>query len=639
MELSLLHFSHPLWLWAALAVPAVWIVYFLFYRINRHYRQLEKFIDPHLLPYLLVNRANKKNSLWKHLLLWSAVWSFLTIAVAGPRWSYREIETFSKDQSLVILLDLSESMNASDVKPSRLVRAKQKIEDLINLSRGVKIGLIAFAADPHMIAPLTDDIETIRHLLPSIDTGLVYVQGSRLSSALDMAYTMLEAEPGNNKALLVISDGGFEDASAILTAKKLAEKGIAIHAMGVGTVEGAPLKDHKGNIIKKNGTPVLSKLEKEQFSEISKIGNGHYLEANYSDHDEDIILRELESRAEEQMALGKKNTIWDERFYWMIFPVLPIILWWFRRGAFFALALFFFFPAFPLQADAGVYFKNTEQLGKEALEEGDYETAVNLFQDPYRKGVSCYKAGHFAEAEKLFRQSNREEVASSAAYNIGNSLVQQQKLKEAITAYEDVLKQWPDHTKAKENLELVKKMLEEQKQENSDSENPDQQEDQNKENEEKENSGQNDQGNKDQNEDQGTENKENESRNDNEKNDKNDSGNENEKKKENESEQENNSSPQQDNGSEEEKNPQGNEEQQNPEPEPLEDRKDENQAMGQKPESPQNDPREGKVSKTQEDHDADLLLNRINNDPKTFMKNKFYIESKKNGTTEGLDPW
>ena len=161
------------------------------------------------------------------------------------------METFSQDQSLVILLDLSESMNATDIKPSALVRAKQKIEDLLNLSKGVKIGLIAFAADPHMITPLTEDKETIRHLLPSLETDLVYIQGSRLSSALEWPLQCWRQNRAIIRLLLVISDGGFEDASAITTAKKLAEKGIVIHAMGIGTVEGAPLQDQKGMSSKK----------------------------------------------------------------------------------------------------------------------------------------------------------------------------------------------------------------------------------------------------------------------------------------------------------------------------------------------------------------------------------------------------
>ncbi len=611
MDLSHLHFTYPLWLWGFVVIPFVGMIFFLFYRKQAAFHQLEKFIDKHLLPYLLVNKGNQKRSPWKSLLLWSVAWSCLTLALAGPRWSFREIETFSRDQSLVILLDLSESMNATDIKPSRLVRAKQKIEDVINLSKGVKIGLIAFAADPHMIAPLTDDKETIHHLLPPLETDLAYIQGSRLSSALEMASNMLEAEPGHNKALLIISDGGFEDASAIKTVKKLADQGLVIHAMGAGTADGAFLLDHKGNIIKKNGSPMISKLQKETLNEISIAGNGRYLEMHYSDQEEKMILQELEKRADMQMKLGQKHQLWDEHFYLFILPALPIILWWLRRGYLFAMFLMILTPTLTIEASSiGNYFKNSEELGKQAMEQDDYETACHTFQDSYRKGVAYYRAGQFAEAEKMFQQCSREEVAASAAYNLGNALVQQQKLKEAIAAYEDVLKKWPDHTKAKENLELVKQMLEQQKQQNSDDHS-------NQQEEEKQNESEN------QNQNQQNENQ-------------NESQNESQDSPDSKGSNTENQTPNERQDSNE---AQDKEQQQKNEEEQVNESQEGQQEKQQQEEKFQNEARQAKAPKSQEDQDADLWLNQIANDPKTFLKNKFYIESKKKGTKEGIDPW
>jgi len=581
------------------------------------------------------------------------VWACLTLALAGPRWNFREMETFSRDQSLVILLDLSESMNATDIKPSRLIRAKQKIEDLIHLSKGVKIGFIAFAADPHMITPLTDDKETIRHLLPSLDTDLVYVQGSRLSTALDMAMNMLESEPGNNKAILVISDGGFEDGSAIATARKIAAKGVVIHVMGIGTAQGAPLLDHEGNVIKKNGVPILSHLEKERLSEISHAGNGRYLEAHYSDQEEGLILRELEQRAQTQIDKGKSR-FWDERFYLLIFLILPIILWWFRRGYIFPLILILFTPVFRVEAASAVhdYFKNSEELGKQALDDGDYETAIRSFQDSYRKGVACYRAGNFEEAEKLFRQSSREDVASQAAYNLGNSLVQQQKIKEAITAYEDVLKEYPDHTKARDNLELIKKMLDQHEQENSQSDDSDHENESDKsksENENKNNKGKS-KGSNDTSQNQQQEQQQQESSKNSDQQDDSKSESENDKmsdqqqqKSANDVEQNREQGQQQDKKNSDE---QQNETAEKREEHAGNDEKSDGQQEQQKETKgmeevgeSQKEDTEGKAPKSQEDQDADLWLNQISNDPKTFMKNKFYIESKKNGTTKGIDPW
>ena len=515
----------------------------------------------------------------------------------GPRWNLREIDTYSTDRNLVILLDLSESMNATDVKPTRLIRAKQKIEDFINLSKGVKMGLVAFAADPHMMAPITEDKETIRHLLPSLETSLVYLQGSRLSSAVEMASKMLEVEPGNNKAVLIITDGGFEDTAAFTAVKNLATKGVVIHLMGIGTVEGAPLKDPEGNLMKKNGIPLLSKLEKEKLLEISKIGRGHYMESLYSDRDEKLILKELEMGDQVQMDKGKKIQLWEEHFYLFIIPVLPFILWWFKRGYVFPLVLMLAIPAFQLEGvEIGDYFLNSEQRGKQAYEKGDYQQAQEIFQDPYRKGVSLYRVGEFAEAEKMFRQSHRDEVALDATYNLGNALAQQEKFKDAIDAYETVLEKQPNHIRAKENLELVKQMLEEQKQESSNSKekpNPDQSEEdtETSESEDVENS----------------------------------PGNE---------KPEESSSPQ--NDDQEINNTQ---DQNKNSPEEHETQESNDQEEIEQPQVEPQDNGEGKKEKSQEDQDADLWLNRLSNDPSTFLKNKFYIESKKNGAKEGIDPW
>ena len=616
MNLSQFHLAYPLCLWMLLAIPLVGGLFFFYQRKQQPHHQLEKFIDPHLIPHLLVGDAQQKKKTWSDFFFWSLVWSCLVIALAGPRWDFREISTFTRDQSLVILLDLSESMNAQDISPSRLGRAKQKIEDLLNLSQGVKIGLIAFAADPHMIVPMTEDKETIRHLLPSLDTELVYVQGSKLAPALEMAANMLNNELGNNKALIIISDGGFEDASAIHTAKKLAEKGIVLYTLGVGSLEGAPLKDHQGAVIKKNGSPILSKLEKEKFREISKIGHGRYFDADHSEH-VGIVFEDLERRSNLQEKTHHTQRFWEERFYLFLLPIIPFFLSWYRRGYLFAFLLFVLIPSYS-QASLSDYFYNTDQKAHQAYENGDYSTAIDTFQDPYKKGVAYYRTGEFQAAEEMFRQSTRPEVASGAAYNLGNALVQQNKLHDAIIAYENVLEKWPDHVQAKENLEIVKKMLEEQEQQqNNENNQKDKDNEQNKDNQkDKDNQKNKEQKN---NSSQQQENKDGESQDQ-------ESRQEPEDKPENDT-----TSAENESNSEKQENPPEQESSQNPA-----------NAKEEKPQSQEQFPQQMKEKSTQrsqEDLDADLWLNQIKNDPKSFLKNKFYIESKKNGTKEEVDPW
>ncbi|MCI5055606.1 MAG: VWA domain-containing protein [Flavobacteriales bacterium] len=641
MEFNHFHFENGLWFLGLLFIPLVWLLHYFFNNRGATTSRLESFIDKELLPHLLINKVEKRY--WKSLLLWSSLWTLLIVALAGPLWRYRDLDTFIPDQSLCILLDVSKSMDADDVKPSRLIRARQKIEDILNLSQGVKIGLIAFAADPHMITPLTDDRETTRHFLSSIGTDLVYVQGSRLSPALIMASHLLTSAPGHNKSILVISDGGFEDSDAIATTRKLAQDGLKIHTLGMGTEEGAPMKDSNGNFIKKNGEIVLSKLEKNKLKEISQAGNGQYFDTHYSDEDIQALLNQIKEKVNSEEKTQQKIRHWEDDFYLFVFPAMALLLLWFRRG--FIFPLFLLWISFNIQETQATsfhdFFQNEDQLGKEALERGDYEMATEKFKDSYRQGVAQYKAGHFYEAEKLFRGTQRPEVAMDALYNLGNALAQQQKVEEAIGAYEMVLQKNPSHAKAKHNLEILKAMLEQQKKQK---EKEQEKEDQDKKAENKDQKGKDDSSSD---EKQKQDNKENQGKDSSQNNDSSQK-----KSKENKDTGQNQSSKEneQKTGDEKEKkeSKEFNDEyknDQNPSDTPGKENQgdsqhkkgDEKLDKQQKPQIQSSQQRN--LSKNQEDADADQWLDQIKNDPKSFLKNQFYMESQQNGSQEGIEPW
>lgn len=600
MEYNNFHFTEIFWLFGLVAIPAIVVLYALFFRKSANTSRLEGFIDAHLLPHLLINQNTGEQKIWKTIAIWSLLWALLMGALAGPRWDYKEIETSAPDQSLVVLLDLSQSMDAEDVKPSRLARARQEIEDILQLSKGVKIALVAFAADPHMITPLTDDVETIRHLLPSLDTDLVYVQGSNFAPALDMALNLLSAEPGNNKSVLVISDGGFSDIGAsIATAGKLSKQGIILHTMGMGTKEGVPIHNAKGAIIKQNGRAVISRLEQDKLQEVSNAGAGRYITANYSENDSLIVLNQLKARAQAENNKQHKTRHWEERFYLLIIPLMAILLFWFRKGFVFPVVILLLFCNVPKAqaAEFHDYFKNSQQIGKEALEKGEYDKAVSKLKDPYQQGVAQYKAGNFAEAERLFSESERKNIQDSATYNLGNSLAQQEKFGEAISEYEKLLAHNPNHQKAKHNLNLVKKLLEQQKRRQKDGENNKEDSKQNSDENSKEQKGdsseKNKSGDKDQNGSKGEDKQDNKQSS-------------NEEQKEAQKKSESNATPESETAF---------------------------------PDGDSKETQDAKPAKTQQDIDADQWLNRATNDPKSFLKNQFYIESKRNKTKEGSKPW
>ena len=481
------HFAQIHWLWLLFVIPLIWAIYILLYNHGKTVsKSVQNFADPHLLPHLMPEGVPKqdKNKTWLGLSLWSLVWLFGILAMAGPRWDYTEVEAFRPDEAIIVLLDLSRSMDADDVKPSRLARAKQEIEDLGKLSEGMSVGLVVFASVSHMITPLTHDRAALEQVLPSIKTDLIYTQGSRLVPALQMAAKMLETVKGDEKHILVISDGEFNDANGEIYnhQTRLKENGIKTHLMGIGTTSGAPVPDKNGGFIKKGNQMVISRLEEGRMKRIASDGNGIYLEASYLEDDTRKLLGLIDRSAEERKDEKKAIRFWKEHFYMFLVPCLLFCLPWFRRGAVFP-ALFLALTLLTVPNTAHAFdwrdwFMNDGQKGRKAMEEKQFDEAEEIFQDDeYRRGVVQYKAGEFDEAAKSFENVERDDVRQQAKYNYGNAKLMSGQLEDAIEAYKEVLEQNPEHMNAKYNMEIAKKLLEQQqkKQEQQQQQNQNQQ--------------------------------------------------------------------------------------------------------------------------------------------------------------------
>ena len=191
MPFDRFHFAQSQFLWLLILIPLVFLLLRLLRGQTAAVERLKNFIDPDLLPHLLRNKTVSPQRATPKILWWSLVWLLGVLALAGPRWNYTDVQASKPERSLVIVLDLSKSMDTQDVQPSRLGRAREEISDILDASRGLNVGLVAFAAIPHLVVPLTDDVGTIRYLLPSLDTQLVALQGSNLKPAVQMAATML----------------------------------------------------------------------------------------------------------------------------------------------------------------------------------------------------------------------------------------------------------------------------------------------------------------------------------------------------------------------------------------------------------------------------------------------------------------
>ena len=461
--LSQFKFAQAAWLWGLLAIPIILSLHALFYRRPGSTALLERFVDPHLLTHLIRNRNAPARKSWVPLLLWAVAWLCGTVAMAGPRWNYTDQHTFRASQNLVIVLDLSQTMNAQDVKPSRIARARQEIQNVLDMRRGEQIGLVAYAAVPHLVAPLTDDIRTIRNLLPALDTSLVTLQGCRLQPALAMAAAMLKAEPGDSKSILVISDGGFEEDD--ITSLIRAAGGAAIYTMAIGTIAGAPIPSGDGGWLRlANGQDAISHLQDRRLQMLAAAGHGFYVEANYSDDDTRAILGRVEALNGNAQAGQDKVRVWDERFYIPTFFLALLLLPWFKKGAGF-LAMILLASVFLAggQANAATpaeLFRNQDQQAKAAYDQGNYKAAMAKFHTAYRRGVAAYRAHAYAQAAALFNASLAQKGGDlNALYDLGNAQLMQYQLENAIRSYEEVLKQRPDDAPALHNLAIAREML------------------------------------------------------------------------------------------------------------------------------------------------------------------------------------
>ena len=311
----------PVWLWLRLTTPQA---------LADRYRD---YADARLLPFLTGRHDLPPRQQWRRFLAWSALWALLVTAIAGPRWDYRDVQLFRPGSDLVILLDLSRSMDVDDVSPSRLARARQEIQDLVEQNRYARVGLIGFATLAHIIAPLTEDDNSLLALLPALSTDLVEFKGSRLTEALQRAEQMLAGQPADSsKHLLLITDGDFADENLEETVRGMAEEGVHLHILAMGTEKGGlvPQSD-RTPLRQRDGTPVMSALDEAGLKKLAEAGNGIYQHADYRGDDTEALLDSIGKTSNAEVVANQITRIWNERYFWLVGLAMLVLLPMYRR--------------------------------------------------------------------------------------------------------------------------------------------------------------------------------------------------------------------------------------------------------------------------------------------------------------------
>lgn len=487
MLISEFHFIRPYWFIALVPVG------FILWRIAKHHlinKHWESVCDPELLPYILIGKPGKKNTI--NLVLTIIVSLIIVIALAGPTWKQLPQPVFQTESALVIALDLSLSMYADDIKPSRLERARYKISDLLNLRDEGQTALLVYAADAFVVTPLTDDVKTINSQLPALSPVIMPAPGSNTASAIDKASELLKQAGIKRGHILLVSDE--IDDKYINNFIEAKNNGYPVSILGVGTKEGAPVRIGDGSFLEdRSGTIVIPQLEPEKLSRLSNVGGGYYETSQIADGDIERLNRLFNSKLDssEESKTEFKSDQWDEFGPWLVLIILPIVALSFRRGYLVILvSIMINHPDDAMAFEWEDLWLNKNQQALRALEKDKADVASELFQDNEWKAAAKYRSGDYAATEEILNkyEDNRN------LYNKANSLAKQGRYEDAIDAYDKVLENDPEHQDAKFNKELVEKELEkQQQQQQSDSDQKSEESDKNNQSEQQDSNSENNQ--------------------------------------------------------------------------------------------------------------------------------------------------
>ena len=461
-------------------------------------RSLGRLADPPLVPRLTDSRSARLVTLKSVCLLIGL--ALLIVAVARPRWGEKLQMVKGRGIDIVIALDASKSMLATDVAPSRLARAKIQLATLLDNLSTHRVGVVAFAGEAQVMCPLTADVEAAKLFLDIIDPGNVLKPGTNIERAGDAAAGLFDPGPGGSKALILVTDGESLDGDPGAATKLAADEGIKIFAVGVGTAEGSTIPESQGagTVYKKdaNDKIVVSRLAERLLLVMAKATDGRYFRS------ESINLDNLTAaldQLEKHSFGGGEYVEYEERYQVFLLPAFLFILAglalsdrrsaWFSRqfarrlrfgrglprratgaaGAPLAalVAATLLALAIPARADVGSLMR--KGLALEA--KGKFPEAVKAYQDAlvlepdnvrihYDIGRALYASKQHAEAIDHFQLgllTKSRGLRSRSLYNMGNAQFRENRLDEAIASYAQSLLQNPGDLNAKQNLEYALK--------------------------------------------------------------------------------------------------------------------------------------------------------------------------------------
>lgn len=326
-----IHWLRPQAFWLfLLLVPLFWI----FRRERMTAGQWTQVVDPHLLPYLLVKKQSAKKPFCLLAILFA--WILVVVALAGPSWQRVEMPVFKKEQALVIVLDLSPVMLAEDIKPTRIARTQYKLIDLLKARKERQTALVVFSDQPYVVAPLTQDSNTLINFLPALTPELMPAAGQNVEWALQQAEKLITQTEAKRGEILLITGGLLQSAALEAHLRQMQQRGITTTLYGVGTAAGSPIPRPQGGFLKDaQGNILMAHLDQGSLKHLAEAGGGRLIMMTNNNDDITALSESLAAALpwqENDKEAAFDVLAWRDEGHWVVLLLLPLFLMLFRRG-------------------------------------------------------------------------------------------------------------------------------------------------------------------------------------------------------------------------------------------------------------------------------------------------------------------
>jgi Ca-activated chloride channel family protein len=444
------HWLRPAWL--LLLPPLGWLLWQLWHRERRSGRW-EQLLPRAFQPWLLAGGRQRGTRLpWLALGL---AWLLCLLALLGPSWQQVEQSTQKRADPLVVMLELTPAMLATDIAPSRLEQAKRKLRDLLDARRDAQTAIIVYAGSAHSLVPLSDDLMTSLNLIDSLKPSIMPLPGRRADLAVGQAMRLLDQGALGRGRLLLITSGLDQQEQAGIR-QALGSRGERLAILGIGTAAGAPIAQEDGGFLKDDqGAILLPKLDSPQLRRFAADLDGRYSSGQLDDSDlRRLGLLEGASSLRDSGEVARLAA-WADQGHWLLLPLLLLAACAGRRGWLFCLPLLLALPNPSYAFDFADLWLRPDQQGQRLLDAQRPAEAATRFSDPRWQGLALYQAGDYAEAAARFAQGD----GAADHYNRGNALARSGELEAAIDAYDSALERQPDLVAAQKNKALLEALL------------------------------------------------------------------------------------------------------------------------------------------------------------------------------------